>query len=296
MKVEGKIVIITGSAQGLGKAFASHLLNEGAKVCISDLNAEIGKETVSEFGERFGRESVHFIQCDVTKHEDLKNLYDGCEEHFGSKVDIFCNNAGISNTLNWQKCMEVNIMAVMSGTYLALEKMSRENGGKGGVIINIASLAGINKSEMKSIIGLPYFVSKHAVVALTRLLGQTSIFRETGVSVKCLCPAYADTAILPPERREKLKASFGLMTPDFVALAFMNLVRDCSSGSALAVMKDNPPFLIPDYSNPIIYGTVATVNILNKITGDRVHQPWEQILFYVVVLLLIHFLLGIFLF
>jgi len=147
MKIEGKIVIITGSAQGLGKAFASHLLNQGAKVCLSDLNKEVGNETLGEFEERFGKGTVHFIQCDVTKPEDLKNLYDGCEKHFGEKVDIFCNNAGINVQLGWQKCMEVNIMAVMSGTYLALERMSKQNGGSGGVIINTASLAGINKSE-----------------------------------------------------------------------------------------------------------------------------------------------------
>merc|ERR1712106_988815 len=88
MDVEGKVVIITGSAQGLGKAFASRLLNAGAKVCLSDLNEDVGVKTRNEFEERFGKENVHFIKCDVTKSEDLVSLYDGCEDHFKGKVAI----------------------------------------------------------------------------------------------------------------------------------------------------------------------------------------------------------------
>ena len=59
---QGKIVVITGSAQGLGKAFARRLLKGGARVCISDIREEGGKEALAEFGQDFGTENVHFIR------------------------------------------------------------------------------------------------------------------------------------------------------------------------------------------------------------------------------------------
>ena len=57
------------------------------------------------------RKIVWFCRCDVTKQEDLVALYDGCEEYFKTKVDIFCNNAGINTALGWRKCMDINIVS-----------------------------------------------------------------------------------------------------------------------------------------------------------------------------------------
>ena len=54
------------------------------------------------------------VRCDVTKEDDLTTLYDGCEKHFGGKVDIFCNNAGISHTAGWKKCMQIDIVSKFS--------------------------------------------------------------------------------------------------------------------------------------------------------------------------------------
>ena len=95
--------------------------------------------TLAELGERFGPEKVCFVQCDVTKEEEFRNLFDRAEENFGVNcVDILANNAGINVNHGWRKCMEVNIMAVMSGTELAMERMKKA--GKPCQIINTASL------------------------------------------------------------------------------------------------------------------------------------------------------------
>ena len=104
------LAIITGSGQGLGKHFANKLLSEGAKVCISDIRVETGKKVVEEFGDKYGKENVVFIPCDVTKMEDLVKLYEGCENHFNQKVNIFCNNAGISNEKDWEKTVSINLV------------------------------------------------------------------------------------------------------------------------------------------------------------------------------------------
>ena len=139
MDLVNKVAIITGSAQGLGKAFAARLLEVGVKVCISDVNQEKGETALSDLKERFGEKNVCFVQCDVTKDEEFINLFDEAEKFFKVDcVDILANNAGINTNFGWRKCMEVNIMAVMNGTEIALERMKKA--GKPGQIINTASL------------------------------------------------------------------------------------------------------------------------------------------------------------
>ena len=120
MDISNKVCIITGSAQGLGKAFAVRLLASGARVCISDLKQESGEKTLAELKERFGEDRVCFVVCNVTDEQEFKGLFDKAEEFFKvSCVDILVNNAGINNNWGWRKCMDVNIMAVMMGTEIA---------------------------------------------------------------------------------------------------------------------------------------------------------------------------------
>ena len=146
MELVNKVAIITGSAQGLGKAFAARLLEVGVKVCISDVNQEKGETTLTELRERFGQDKVCFFKCDVTKDEEFEQLFDEAEKFFKvSCVDILANNAGINTNFGWRKCMEVNIMSVMAGTYIAVERMKKA--GKPGQIINTASLG---KYSMKA--------------------------------------------------------------------------------------------------------------------------------------------------
>ena len=75
------------------------------------MREDTGLGTLKEFSERFGQENVHFVKCDVTKDEEIVNLYESCEAHFNKKVDIFCNNAGINHLLGWRKCMQIDIVS-----------------------------------------------------------------------------------------------------------------------------------------------------------------------------------------
>ena len=97
MDVSNAVCVITGSAQGLGKAFAIRLLTEGARVCISDLKQETGEKTLAELKERFGEDKVCFVACNVTDEQEFKGLFDKAEEFFKvSCVDILVNNAWIN--------------------------------------------------------------------------------------------------------------------------------------------------------------------------------------------------------
>jgi len=267
MDVKGRCAVITGAAQGLGKAFAVRLLESGAKVCLSDLNTSVGEETLRELQTKHGMDRVHFIKCDVTKTEELTALYDGCEEYFGSKVDIFCNNAGINTYWGWRKCMDVNIMAVMAGAELAMERMSLEHGGRGGLVVNTASLAGLVHGWNAE--SYSYFASKHAVVSMTRSLGTEETFRHTGVKVQCICPAFADTAIINDKDggdsfRKELDESIGIISVGEVADGFMQLVEHCDNGAALIIYKDTPPMVYYDCTLGIIVVMVAMAKGLNK--------------------------------
>ena len=119
---------------------------------------------------------VCFVPCDVTKKEEFVNLFDKTEEFFQvACVDLLANNAGINLNHGWRMCMEVNIMSVMLGTEIALERMRAA--GKSGQIINTASMAGIGPGLSEKM--LAYTVSKHGVVALTRTLGATTKVENT---------------------------------------------------------------------------------------------------------------------
>ena len=84
--IKDHVAIITGSAQGFGKEFAKKLLQFGAKVCISDINRDLGQKTADELKQIFGNDKVTFQQCNVTKQEDWEFLWKHAEDFFGDQV------------------------------------------------------------------------------------------------------------------------------------------------------------------------------------------------------------------
>jgi len=167
------IAIITGSAQGFGKEFAKRLLFVGARVCISDINEELGNNTTNELRETFGKDKVTFYSCNVTKQEDWELLWNHAEEYFSDQVTLLVNNAGVNPTFGYKTCIDINLLGLSLGVFLAMEKMSTSKGKKGGRIINIASMAGLLEG-MQDLDGSGYSVSKFGVVALTRSFAQMS--------------------------------------------------------------------------------------------------------------------------
>ncbi|KAL2781116.1 15-hydroxyprostaglandin dehydrogenase [NAD(+)] isoform 6 [Daubentonia madagascariensis] len=141
MHVNGKVALVTGAAQGIGRAFAEALLHKGAKVALVDWNFEAGVKCKAALDEQFEPQKTLFIQCDVADQEQLRDTFRKVVDHFG-RLDILVNNAGVNNEKNWEKTLQINLVSVISGTYLGLDYMSKQNGAEGGVIINMSSLAG----------------------------------------------------------------------------------------------------------------------------------------------------------
>ncbi|KAM4620067.1 15-hydroxyprostaglandin dehydrogenase [NAD(+)] [Polymixia lowei] len=245
MALVGKCAVVTGAAQGLGRAFSEILLQNGAKVALLDVNEVVGKSSKETFDKQYGPDKTIFLNCNVESEEQFKAAFQKATETFG-QLDIVCNNAGIINENDWEKAVSVNLIAVIRGTYLAMEHMSKLTGGQGGVIVNIASMAGLGPLLSTPV----YTATKHGVVGFTRALADASKVLGYGIRFNILCPAFVQTDILnamrTPEKvgqfihlteaTEKLMETFGMLEVSEVAKNLLQLVTDESkNGEALMV-------------------------------------------------------------
>ena len=297
MEVKNKTCIVTGSAQGLGKTFAKIMLDHGAKVCISDVNEDAVKATSDEFKGIYGDEMVCFVKCDVTKEDEFLNLFDETEKFFMVDcIDLLVNNAGVNTNFGWKKCMDVNIIGLMIGCDIAMKKMTKSP--TKGSIINIASLAGIVTGMGEEALG--YSVSKHGVVALTRTLAVD--YTHHGISIKALCPAWADTEIVSSAKElspkvnksvtQSIRESGGIMTPEYVADGFYKLLSDCGNGTVMGAMKDTPFFVIPDTGKIKVLVLVAVAKLIKKLNGNDLITVMHQKLFLALFMLALFFIFS----
>jgi NAD(P)-dependent dehydrogenase (short-subunit alcohol dehydrogenase family) len=187
----GKVAIVTGGAQGIGKAIADGLAVEGAEVVIADLNPPGGG-----------------IQADVANEGDVARMVDETVEHHG-RIDILVNNAGLYASIpmrafteipleEWRRVMDVNV-ASMFLTCRAVVPVMREHGG--GRIVNISSGTPFRGVPFL----LHYVTSKGAIVAFTRALAKE--LGPYGVLVNCVAPGFTMTEGVEahPDVIEKLR-------------------------------------------------------------------------------------------
>ena len=179
----GKVAIVTGGAQGIGRAIAAGLAGEGARVVIADL--ERAEEAAAEFPEGVG------LTVDVASEEDTARMADETVERCGG-IDVLVNNAGLYASLamrpfteipleEWRRVMDVNV-ASMFLTCRAVVPRMRERGG--GRIVNISSGTPFRGVPLL----LHYVTSKGAIVAFTRALAKE--LGADGVLVNCVAPGF----------------------------------------------------------------------------------------------------------
>ncbi|XP_023268858.1 15-hydroxyprostaglandin dehydrogenase [NAD(+)]-like [Seriola lalandi dorsalis] len=244
MDLNGKIAVVTGAAMGIGKAITEILLQNGAKVALLDVNETAAESLMEALNKQYGQERTLFLKCNVESEEQIKAAFQKTTETFGG-MDILCNNAGIMNESAWEQAVSINLMGVIRGTYQALEYMSKLNGGRGGVIINTASMAGISP-----LLSCPvYTATKNGVVGFTRAMAAASTASGYGIRVNALCPSFVQTELLSTitskmgrfshlvDKTEQLVEKLGMLSVSEVAECFLELVTDeTKNGEALLVI------------------------------------------------------------
>lgn len=188
--LDGRAAVVTGGAQGIGRATAERFVRSGARVAIWDADLEAATATASELGE-----GVHPVWCDVTDWRSIEQARDSTTTLLGG-VDILVNNAGIagSNATVWDTSFEEwrRVLSVnLDGTFLCCKALIPLMVDAGyGRVVNIASVAGKEGNPGAA----HYSASKAGVIALTKSLAKEVVRYD--IKVNAITPAAARTAIL----------------------------------------------------------------------------------------------------
>ena len=167
MKLDGKVAIVTGAGRGIGEAIGLRMIDEGAKVVFADIDAG-SAEAAAEKARKKGGKAIG-VAVDVSDRSQVQKMVEKTVSEFG-QIDLLFNNAGVNHQQrflettedNWNRIMNINALSVLLCTQEVAKQMIKQ--GKGGKIINTASLAG--RQGYPDI--APYCASKFAVVALTQ--------------------------------------------------------------------------------------------------------------------------------
>ncbi|WP_030897169.1 SDR family oxidoreductase [Streptomyces sp. NRRL S-474] len=246
----GRSAVITAAAgAGIGGATARRLLEEGARIMVSDAHTRRLKESEAELAAEFGADRVTALPCDVTDEYQVKALFDHAEKQHG-RLDIVVNNAGLGGTADlvdmtdeqWSKVLDVTLNGTFRCTRAALRRMKAA--GAGGVVVNNASVIGWRAQQGQA----HYAAAKAGVMALTRCAAVEAA--AYGVRVNAVSPSLAMhphlAKVTTPELLEELtsREAFGRHAePWEVANVIVFLASGYSSyltGEVLSVSSQHP--------------------------------------------------------
>jgi len=230
MNLGGKIAVVTGAGQGIGKAIALCLAQAGADLAVADINGE-GVSRVAEDIRALGRQALT-VTIDVTSLSECEAMMKEVVEHLGA-IDIIVNNAGITRDTvllrmkeeQWDQVMAVNLKGTFNCTKAAIRYLFKQ---KSGRVINIASVTGAMGNPGQA----NYSASKAAVMGFTKAVARE--YADRGITVNAVAPGFIKTAMtdsIPEKEREAMIAQIPakrLGTPEDVAHAVCFLASDAA--------------------------------------------------------------------
>ena len=241
MKLKDQVAIVTGGAQGIGKAIALYLAGEGCNLVLSDVNEESVKATADEIAKSKGVKTLG-VKSNVVSFADCEKLVEQSLDKFG-RIDILVNNAGITKDNlvmrmsddEWDAVLGVNLKGVFNCTKAVCRPMMKARKGR---IVNIASVVG----QMGNAGQANYSASKGGVIALTKTCARE--FSSRNILVNAVAPGFIRTRMtdaLSDEQKQKLTELIPLARlgePEDVARVVLFLCTEDSSymtGQILAV-------------------------------------------------------------
>ncbi|MDO5629092.1 MAG: SDR family oxidoreductase [Mobilicoccus sp.] len=193
ISVSDRSAIVTGAARGIGAALATELLARGARVLITDVDADALEHTGAELAGRYGDDRVAWQAGDASSETTIAEWIALAQERHGP-VDLYVANAGIgggagldSTDEQWAAALDINVMAHVRAARLLVPGWAERGE---GIFLTTASAAGL----LTQIGSAVYAVTKHGAVAFAEWLAVT--YGASGVRVSCLCPMGVDTALL----------------------------------------------------------------------------------------------------
>jgi 3-oxoacyl-[acyl-carrier protein] reductase len=230
MSLKGKVALVTGGAQGIGKAIAVRLAREGANVVVADINIDLAQSVLAEM-KSWGVSAVA-LKADVSNSQEVEELVKKVQERFPT-LDILVNNAGISKDglllrvpeEDWDRVLAVNLKGAFNVTKSVAKVMIKQ---KSGRIVNITSVIGM----MGNVGQASYAASKAGLIGLTKSTAKELALR--GITVNAVAPGYILTSMtesLPQSAKDAFLNQIPLKragTPEEVA----NLVAFLASDEA----------------------------------------------------------------
>ncbi len=228
MRLNNKVAIITGAANGIGYAAAERFIEEGAFVVIADFNEDAGVSAAEHLGDQ-----ALFVQVDVADRESVKNLVATVIEQMG-RVDILVNNAGITRDAmltkmtedQFQQVLDVNLTGVFHCTQEVIPHMVAAGGGK---IINTSSVSGVYGNVGQT----NYAATKAAIVGMTKTWAKE--LGRKGINVNAVAPGFTETDMvkkMPENVLAQMRSIVPLQrlgTPRDIANAYLFLASDEAS-------------------------------------------------------------------
>lgn len=228
MRLNNKVAIITGAANGIGYAAAERFIEEGAFVVIADFNEDAGVSAAKHLGDQ-----ALFVQVDVADRESVKNLVATVIEQIG-RVDILVNNAGITRDAmltkmtedQFHQVLDVNLTGVFNCTQEVIPHMIATGGGK---IINTSSVSGVYGNVGQT----NYAATKAAIVGMTKTWAKE--LGRKGINVNAVAPGFTETDMvkkMPENVLAQMRSIVPLQrlgTPRDIANAYLFLASDEAS-------------------------------------------------------------------
>lgn len=251
MRLKDKVALVTGAGNGIGRAIALKMAQEGARVVVSDIHVPSGEVTVEEIKREGGE--ARFCGADVSQALEVRNLFHFVEQTY-SALHILVNNAGVEvvkpvtdiTEQEWDWIQGINLKGVFLCTKYGLPLLERSGGGS---IVNLASAAGV----MGAALWAAYCASKGGVVLFTKAVAQ-EVKMAGKIRINCICPMSVETGMAARGLEAYKRYGFGedvwekhfvprqarLITPDEVANAAIFLASDESSSiNGHALYLDN---------------------------------------------------------